>query len=177
MDIIAVLTDSIEGARAARSIEPRDPLSTSALRWEVYRALQSLLDALAMLTADLGLRKPPSYGALGRPLAERGVLTGEEAEAVAFIACIRNLLAHAYRRISVGELLEVREELLRKVEALAVLDDADPALVYRVLKEGMLVYYEDERTRRVWERRLLFRVLDAGDLMEVYLPRLMKRLR
>jgi hypothetical protein len=54
VDIIRVLELAVESAREAKEIQPSDRLGISALRWEIYSSLQNLLDALAMIVADLG---------------------------------------------------------------------------------------------------------------------------
>ena len=61
MDIIRVLDDCIDACRVASAIEPKDEIFISALRWEVYRSLQDLLDAMAMIISDMGLRRPGGY--------------------------------------------------------------------------------------------------------------------
>ena len=107
----------------------------AALRWYLYSLHQNILDALASLLAEAGLRKPASYSELAAPLLERGYAPGWFAEEVAKVARTRNLLAHAYRRIPREELTDIArkalaaapkllEELSRIAESLGV----DPPL-------------------------------------------------
>lgn len=97
---------------------PVDEVEESALRWEIYASLQNVLDAVAMIVADLGLRKPSSYSELGHPLFETGLIDEAERELIVRVAKTRNLLAHAYRRISQRDLGQVVDELLPAVEGL-----------------------------------------------------------
>lgn len=83
MDIVRVLTLALENANKASSIKPESEVYASALRWELYASLQNVLDGLAMIIADLGLRKPGTYSELGSVLRERGILTNEEERHVA----------------------------------------------------------------------------------------------
>ena len=62
--------------------------------------------------------KPPSYAGLGRTLAEAGILDADDAKVVALIARTRNMLAHAYRRISVSDLGRIIGEVLPRLERL-----------------------------------------------------------
>ncbi|RLI40994.1 hypothetical protein DRO59_08020 [Candidatus Bathyarchaeota archaeon] len=116
MDIVRVLTQALENASRARSIEPESEVYASALRWELYASLQNVLDGLAMVVVDLGLRKPGTYSELGSVLREHGVLTSEEERHVKVIAGARNTLAHAYPRLDVSDLSSVRREILPLAE-------------------------------------------------------------
>ena len=53
-----------------------------------------------------------------------------------------------------------------------VLDKADQELVYRVLKEGKLVYASSEGERRLWERSALMKALESRDIYDVYMKRI-----
>ena len=119
VDIVKVLSLAMESAARARGIDPSDEVRAAALRWEIYASLQNLLDSLAMIVADLGLRKPSSYGELGPILFERGVLDAEETELVKRAAATRNVVAHAYRAMGVEELKSVEQIVLQKIEGLA----------------------------------------------------------
>jgi len=119
VDIVKVLSLAIESAGRARGIEPIDEVRASALRSEIYASLQNLLDSLAMIVVDLGLRKPSSYGELGPILCERGVLDAEDLEFVKRVAATRNVMAHAYRAVDVEELRSVEQTVLSGVERLA----------------------------------------------------------
>jgi len=114
MDIVKVLSLAIKSAGRAREIEPTDDVRVAALRWEIYASLQNLLDSLAMIVVDLGLRKPSSYSELGPILYERRVLDAEDVELVKRAAATRNVMAHAYRAVDVEELRSV-EGLARKL--------------------------------------------------------------
>ncbi|KPV64093.1 MAG: Nucleotidyltransferase domain protein [Candidatus Bathyarchaeota archaeon BA2] len=119
MDIVSVLTQALEKANKARSIKPESEAYASALRWEFYASLQNLLDGLAMIVADLGLRKPGMYSELGSVLREHGVLTNEEEQHIKIIARARNTLAHAYRRLEVGDLSSIEREILPLAETIS----------------------------------------------------------
>ena len=115
MEIRGVLAEAASGIRRARSIEPRSWLELSALRWELYAVLQNVLDAMAMMVADLSLRKPSTYAGLGAALREAGLLSEEHYELVRGVAAARNVLAHAYRRMDRGDLRRLAEGLLPRV--------------------------------------------------------------
>jgi len=119
LDIVKVLSLAIESVGRARETEPMDEVRVSALRWEIYASLQNLLDSLAMIVVDLGLRKPGSYGELGPILSERGVLDAEAIELVKRVAATRNVMAHAYRAMDVEELRSLQRTVLPEVEGLA----------------------------------------------------------
>jgi uncharacterized protein YutE (UPF0331/DUF86 family) len=252
VDIIRVLELAVESAREAKEIQPSDRLGISALRWEIYSSLQNLLDALAMIVADLGLIKPKTYADLGEILREKNILTQQHAELIKKIALVRNTIAHAYRGVTSTDLIKLVKELLPEVEKLCMflidyvqqtnldpvsveqkfkeiferngvklaylfgsrsreksreesdydfalvlgrratveeeiklalelsrvlkvpadlidvltLDDADPQLVYRVMKEGRLIYASTEEERKRWERHALLTILDAKEFYE-----------
>jgi len=107
-----VLTQALENASKARNLKPGSDAYASALRWELYASLQNVLDGLAMVLADLRLRKPGTYSELGSVLREQGIFTSEEEEHITVIATARNTLAHAYRRLQVGDLLSIEREIL-----------------------------------------------------------------
>jgi len=119
VDIVKVLSLAIESAGRAGGIEPIDEVRVSALRWEIYASLRNLLDSLAMIVVDLGLRKPSSYSELGPILYERRVLDAEDVELVKRAAATGNVMAHAYRAVDVEELRSVKQTVLSKVEGLA----------------------------------------------------------
>ncbi|MEM2123079.1 MAG: HepT-like ribonuclease domain-containing protein [Candidatus Bathyarchaeia archaeon] len=119
MEIRAILSEALDCVRRARGIRPSSELEASALRWEIYAALQNTLDAMSMMVADLGLKKPGSYSELGLILCEEGFVNREIAEDVKSMAAVRNTLPHAYRRVSGEDLVKVVERLLPRVEAVA----------------------------------------------------------
>ncbi len=83
---------------------------------ELYASLQNILDVIAMLIAELGLRKPCSYPKLGEPLLESGLISQKLFYDIKLIATTRNILAHAYRKPSVKDLDKIVEEILPKAE-------------------------------------------------------------
>lgn len=239
-------------------------LHEAALRWHLYSLHQNVLDALASLLAEAGLRKPASYSELAAPLLERGYAPRWFAEEVAKVARTRNLLAHAYRRIPREELTDIArkalaaaprllEELSRIAESLGVdpppegervagvlkrhsnivaallfgsrargspaegsdfdiailaerplaleeleaiaaelaaalgapadkidvvdLRAAPNELLYKVIRDGRLLYASDEERFREWLRRSYIRVLDEEEcLKETYYARLLRRI-
>lgn len=116
MDVKVTLLEALNAIKRAKTIEPMTIIETSALRWELYASLQNILDAISMIIADLNLRKPSSYSDLGRILREANLISEETEGAIRTIAVTRNIIAHAYRRISVEELQEIKTEMLPKIE-------------------------------------------------------------
>ncbi|MEM1909192.1 MAG: HepT-like ribonuclease domain-containing protein [Thermofilaceae archaeon] len=128
MEIKAALAEALRCIEKARGLyPPKSEVELSALKWELYAALQNFLDAVAMLVSDLGLRKPASYSELGGVLVEAGLATSELKETIATVAKARNSLAHAYRRISLEDLGALIEGLLpavvRSIEVLLRLSE------------------------------------------------------
>ncbi|NAZ24141.1 MAG: DUF86 domain-containing protein [Thermofilum sp.] len=93
-------------------------LEEAALRWYLYSLHQNVLDALASLISEAGLRKPGSYAELAKPLAEKGLVSEWFAGEVARMARTRNLLAHAYRRVPREDLVEIGNQVFGTVSAL-----------------------------------------------------------
>ncbi|MEM2370710.1 MAG: HepT-like ribonuclease domain-containing protein [Candidatus Bathyarchaeia archaeon] len=104
MEVISLLSQVVEVAGKIQSIEPKDWLHVYSLRWAVYEALQTMLDACSMIIAGLGLRKPSSYTELADIIAEAGLLSSDEAAKLKSMAKIRNRIAHTYRRLDLDEL-------------------------------------------------------------------------
>ncbi|MEM2448035.1 MAG: HepT-like ribonuclease domain-containing protein [Candidatus Bathyarchaeia archaeon] len=270
MELKAILSEALNCIKRARSIKPSSDVEASALRWEVYATLQNVLDVMSMVVVDLGLRKPSSYSELGRIFYEGGLVNVDAVEIVRRIATVRNTLAHAYRRISIEDLLDIVNRLLPDVEKLigsisriieekgldpdgrgfesaesmlnrmaetfkkhkvmiaylfgsrargdfredsdydiavlfekydatilneaelaleiadslgipvdkvdvSSLNKADPTLISRVLKEGVVIYQCDEALRRNWEKKTYFELLGNTDLYAVYFKRVFKR--
>ena len=119
MEVKRIFLEALDHMRAARDISASSWLELSALRWELYAALQNTLDGLAMMLAELSLRKPSSYAELGKPLLEAGLLSEEDEKVARELALTRNVLAHAYRRLDFDDLVKVVKELLPKFEKLA----------------------------------------------------------
>jgi uncharacterized protein YutE (UPF0331/DUF86 family) len=120
LEVKIVLSEALNCVRGAGSIKPTSEIEYSALRWEVYAALQNTLDAMAMIVADLGLKKPSAYSDLGRTLFEGGFLSRGEAEAAERVAAVRNMLAYAYRRVSAEDLQGIVRRLLPKTDKLII---------------------------------------------------------
>ena len=93
-------------------------LEVAALRWYLYSLHQNVLDALASLISEAGLRKPGSYAELAKPLAEKGLVSEWFACEVARMARTGNLLAHAYRRVPREELVEIGNRVFGTAPAL-----------------------------------------------------------
>ncbi|MEM2718867.1 MAG: HepT-like ribonuclease domain-containing protein, partial [Candidatus Bathyarchaeia archaeon] len=100
MEIINLLSQVVEVAVRIRDIEPKDWLHVYSLRWAIYEALKTLLDACSMIIAELGLRKPSSYA----EIVESGFLNSQEAYRLKNMARIRNRVAHTYRLLDPEEL-------------------------------------------------------------------------
>ena len=109
---------AIDSAQRARRIEPVSEEALSALRWEIYASLQNLLDGMAMLISALRLRKPSTYAELGAVLYEHGIIGPADEGLVRRIARTRNIVAHAYRRLEVDELMDIAHGLLPSLEEL-----------------------------------------------------------
>ena len=120
LEVRAVLSEALNCIRRARGIKPTSEIEYSALRWEVYAALQNTLDAMSMIVADLGLKKPSAYSDLGRTLFDGGFLSKGEADDAERVAVVRNMLAHAYRRVSAEDLQAIVRRLLPKTEKLLI---------------------------------------------------------
>ncbi|MEM3571020.1 MAG: HepT-like ribonuclease domain-containing protein [Candidatus Bathyarchaeia archaeon] len=116
MEIKVILSEALECIKRARSIEPKSELEASALRWEIYATLQNVLDAISMIVAELGLKKPSSYSELGFILYENDFINESIAKTVREIAAVRNILAHAYRKILINDLMDIANKLLLDVE-------------------------------------------------------------
>jgi predicted nucleotidyltransferase len=72
------------------------------------------------------------------------------------------------------DLAEALDVPVDKVDVVA-LDGADPELIYRILKEGRLVYASSEEERKRWERHALIETLEFRDFYEFQVARLVKR--
>jgi len=118
VEIKAILAEALNSIQRARSITPRSHLELSALRWELYAALQNTFDAMPMIVAKLGLRKPPSYAGLGLLLREEGLIEEHHAKAVSTLAYTGNVLAHAYRRLGEEDLKAIVDKVLPDAEGL-----------------------------------------------------------
>ena len=143
--ILNVFSQALEAINRAEDVAKEISSWTDeyALRWAMYASLQNVLDAVSMMVARKGLRKPRSYSELSDVLYEANIITSDEAELLRRVAHERNVLAHAYRRIS-GETLkklvhsllkvDVREFIHRMIERSEELE-IDPELNTHELKE------------------------------------------
>jgi len=118
LDIVSVLNDSLHAMRQAESLNVVDKVALSALRWEIYRCLQDILDAMAMIVADMGLRKPSTYAGLAETMVEGAVIDVSEAEIAKRVVVTRNTLAHAYRKLSKNELESIVKDVLPSAKTL-----------------------------------------------------------
>lgn len=270
MEIKAILSEALRCIERARSIKPSSEIEVSALRWETYATLQNILDALSMSIVELNLKKPSSYSELGFVLYENGLIDINIAEIIRRIAIVRNILAHAYRRISMEDLKKIINELfpdiekvvnslyriieekaidpekqsfkltepmlskiaevfkehnvtiaylfgsrargdfredsdydiavLFKKEDVNILDEveitikiadtlkipadkinvvslnnAEPTLIARILKEGKIIYQCNEKSRKNWERKTYLELLRNTDLYAIYLKKTLKK--
>jgi len=119
MEVLDILSESLENVRRARNIKPTDEIKTSALRWELYASLQNLLDGMAVIIMGIGARQPSVYGELGTILREHNILTADEEGYVKEIARVRSILAHAYPRLRPEDLQAVIDNILPLVEVIA----------------------------------------------------------
>ena len=117
--IISQVFESLNTLREVMRRGVRDAISEGALRWFLYSSYQNILDSLAAVLAELGLRKPPYYSELAKPLVEQGLICEELSAEVRDIVRSRNRLSHAYKRIRREELLEMANEALEKVPKVA----------------------------------------------------------
>lgn len=119
MEIKSTLAEALNCLRGALSLyPPRGDVEFSALRWKLYATLQNVLDAVAMIISDLGLRKPGSYSDLGSVLHEVNVISAEARSTLREVALTRNILAYAYRRLKLEDLSKIVEGLLPKAKKL-----------------------------------------------------------
>jgi len=118
MEVKSILAEALNGVERIRNISPKGWVEFSALRWELYAVFQNILDAMAMITADLGLRKPSSYADLASTLKDHGLLDEHFSTVAKKIASTRNLLAHAYRKFSPEDLNSITRGILPDAEKL-----------------------------------------------------------
>jgi predicted nucleotidyltransferase/uncharacterized protein YutE (UPF0331/DUF86 family) len=86
----------------------------SLLKMVFFSLHQNVLDALAFLISEAGLRKPGSYAELAKLLAEKGLVSEWFADEVARVARAlrtRSLLVHAYRRVPREALVEIGNQV------------------------------------------------------------------
>jgi uncharacterized protein YutE (UPF0331/DUF86 family)/predicted nucleotidyltransferase len=112
--IISYIYEETSNLEKLMREEIDDIIRENALRWLSYSISQSILDLFSTLVAELGLRKPPTYAEIAKPLLERGLIDNLLYNDIARIARFRNRIAHTYRKISLKELLEETRWLMRK---------------------------------------------------------------
>jgi len=117
MEVKATLAEAMNCLKRVRGLSPpKNEVEVSALRWELYASLQNILDVMAMIVSDLGLRKPSSYSDLGVLLKEADLVDEETYNAIKLIAVTRNILAHAYRRLTIDDLNDIVRQIIPKAE-------------------------------------------------------------
>lgn len=146
MEIKGILVEALNNIKRSRTITPRTQLEISALRWELYAALQNTLDAMAMVVADLGLRKPSSYADLGRVLYESSLIDEALLKVTRLIAITRSTLAHAYRRLGSEDLNAITRNVIPRLIALI------RRLVELTESEGLDPESEEPETDKLRER-------------------------
>jgi len=117
MEVKATLAEAINCLKRVRGLSPpRSEVEVSALRWELYASLQNILDVMAMIVSDLGLRKPSSYADLDVLLKEADLVDEETCNTIKLIAVTRNILAYAYRRLTIDDLNDIVRQIILKAE-------------------------------------------------------------
>jgi len=112
--VLNILSQALENINRAKELAEKITSWSNeyALRWAVYASLQNILDAMSMIVAQIGARKPKTYSELGDVLLEAQIIEENEAKLVKRIAYERNILAHAYRKIDKNELKELTAKFL-----------------------------------------------------------------
>ncbi|MEM3712722.1 MAG: HepT-like ribonuclease domain-containing protein [Thermoproteota archaeon] len=114
MKIKGVLIEALNGIERVRNISPKGWMELSALRQGLYAIFQNILASMAMITAELGLRKPSSYA----DLRNSGLIDENFSPIAKKIALTRNLLVHAYRKFSLEDLNSIIKDMLPDAEKL-----------------------------------------------------------
>ena len=269
MEIKAVLAEALNCIKRARKLNPpKNDTEISALRWELYASLQNILDAIAMIVSDLGLRRPGSYRDLDQVLYEAKLVDEQIDSYIKTVAATRNILAHAYRKLPttdldkvVKEVLPVAEKVIKVLDGILTekdidprgntqpayrnlsrvfkrqhvkiaylfgsrakglerpdsdydiavlidkpevtimdevklileiakelnipvdkvdvvsLNNADPILKARILKEAIPIYVEGEEGKREWERKTYAQILHLTDLYAIYTARALRKVK
>lgn len=113
MHIKSIVIESINEIEKVKKIyPPKNEIEEAAIRWKLYAILQNALDCTAMIISELGLRKPKTYSEMGVVLKEKGLIDNEIENYFKIIASTRNILAHAYRKLSVEDLGKIIHEIL-----------------------------------------------------------------
>ncbi|MEM0172554.1 MAG: HepT-like ribonuclease domain-containing protein [Thermoproteota archaeon] len=120
MEVKGILAEALNGVKRVRSISPKEWVEFSALRWELYAVFQNILEAMAMIVADLGLRKPSSYADLASTLKDYELLDEHFSTVAKKIASTRNLLVYAYRKFSPEDLNSIITGILPEAEKLVL---------------------------------------------------------
>jgi len=99
METKNILAEALSYVNRAKNIELKSQIQADAFRWEIYAALQNILDAFAIVIAELNLRKPSSYSEMIDILYENGTLDERTRKVMKNFSSLRNILVHAYMRI------------------------------------------------------------------------------
>ncbi|MFH1807663.1 MAG: DUF86 domain-containing protein [Pseudomonadota bacterium] len=113
--LVALRRDLDDLDRYAREVTgerfERDRDVQNMVLFAVYRVQQDLVDLCNLLIVERGLEQAGSYRDGVRRLAEAGLLTTELSVAIEGWIGLRNLVAHAYRRLDLDTVFEaVRTE-------------------------------------------------------------------
>ena len=90
-----------------------------ALEREIQVTIQALLDVGEHIVAESGWQAPQSYRDLARILAQHGVIGIKEAEILAQLAWLRNILVHIYAEIDEEKIYNFAKTLVKDAETLA----------------------------------------------------------
>jgi len=137
MEIKNILAEALSYVNRAKNIELNSQIQADAFRWEIYASLQNILGALTMVIAELNLRKPSSYSEMIDILYENGILDERTRKVMKNFSSLRNILAHAYRRISIEELKKLKElipdieRIIKELNDLIENKDLDPEIDLR----------------------------------------------
>lgn len=103
--------DGLLKGREVREFE-RDPVLDSSLRWLIYEIVQSMIDICAHLAVSLKMGVAESYGDYIVTLVKRNVMVEDLGLGLIDFVSLRNRLAHRYRYVTAGELVEGANRLL-----------------------------------------------------------------
>lgn len=116
MEVKALMSKVWESLNDLKQMDVSDgKLSEYAVRWLLYSIHQDLLDALSIMIARAGLRKPPTYSGIVDLLHERGIIDAALRDILREVVRNRNRLAHAYRVPTRDELKALRKWVLENI--------------------------------------------------------------
>ena len=87
----------------------------SALRWPIYEIIQSMIDACAVLAANLKLGLAESYKDYVVALIKGNIMSEELGTGLIELISLRNRLAHRYRYVETEELINSASRLLDEI--------------------------------------------------------------